>query len=259
MPPEKGKTEVDKFFEDLPSEETQQGNIFEDEKTVVVPVAPAKADDTSEEGEHKNRRHRRLERQLQQERELRIAAEARAAGRAEATQAGIPVATEVPEEWLQMYGDTPEARRAWTLQTRILDERDNRIRIATIAEMDAKAEAVKQEESRYADVIENGLESIEDEFNVDVTSDSPQARKARREFLELVQELSPKDENDAITGYADFNKTWEIYQERKKAVKPDATKNKDLADRTMERGSDGLPVEKQRTPGFFGWQKDMQI
>lgn len=260
MPP----NEVDKFFEGLPSEEKQQADIFEDpnkkpaEKQEGVEAKP-------EEGAEprKNRRHRRLEQQLQEERELRIAAEARAEGRSEAQQfAQATSATDdTPDKWLRMYGDTPEARQAWALQKELLADVVAKTKADTIKEIEDREKQRGEEQGQFEKFIENELEGLEDDNDVDLTSDAPAAKKARREFLELVQNLSPKDDKGVITGYADFAETWKIYQEKRQGQKPDASKAKDLADRSMNRPGDATQAanQKQHTPGFFGWMKDSNI
>lgn len=264
MPPVKGETEVDKFFEGLPSEEKQESDIFAD-PNAVAPAAEKQGEGETivpeKDGEpRKNRRHRRLEQQLQEERELRIAAEARAEGRNEVQKfvqtTGVD---DTPDKWLRMYGDTPESRQAWILQKELMADVVAKTKAETIAEIREEEKARVAEQKQFETFIENELETLEDEYNIDLTSDAPAAKKARREFLEMVQTLSPKDESGTITGYADFDETFKMYQDKRKEVKPDATKNKDLAARAMTRPGDSAngAAEKPRTPGFFGWQKDL--
>lgn len=261
----KGETEVDKFFENLPSEDKKEVDIFEvDEKKGDAEKIPAKDGDASEEdGPRKNRRHRRLETQLQQERELRIAAEARAAGQSEAQkfQKETAAVDDVPDKWLRIYGDNDNARIAWKLQKEMMNDYGKQVRDATIAEIDERQNTALSEQRKFEEFIDSGLEAVEDAFDVDVTSDSPAARKARREFLDLVQRISPKDQNGMITEYADFGETWKIYQEdrSKEKVNPDLDKQKQLADRSMRKAGDSGSVEKQQTPGFHGWKRDYNI
>lgn len=256
----KGQSEVEKFFEGLPSEDKKEADIFEDIKKEDPPAKEEpKADDPEKEGEpRKNRRHRRLEEQLQREREARIAAEARAGALAEMPHRSESEG-EVPSEWLRIYGDTPESRTAWKLNKGIFEGIAEKAKKDAIAEIESKRAEEVRKAKEFESFIDSELEGIEDEFNVDVTSDAPAARKARRELLELVESLSPKDKDGNLAGYADFQETWKLYQAQRKEQKPDASKNKELAARTVEKSSDSQPVEKKRTPGFFGWQKDLEI
>lgn len=261
MPQEKG-SEVEKFFEGLPEEEKPEADIFSD--TPAAPEKEKENDGTTtpeKDGEpRKNRRHRRLEQQLTEEREKRIAAEARAGGISEAQKFVQTTGDDTPAKWLQMYGDTPESRQAWALQKEIMADVVAKTKAETLKEVEDRETARKTEQAQFQTFIEGELEELEDEYNVDLTSDAPAARKARREFLEMIQTLSPKDDAGTITGYADFDATWKLYQEKRSATKTDASKNKDLASRTMTRpGDTATETEKPRTPGFFGWQKDLGI
>ncbi len=251
-------SEVDKFFEGLEEPKPEKAGIFDPEKQ-----DPEKegSEPKPEEGEgRKNRRHRRLETQLQQERELRIAAEARAAGRAEAESGQRETAAtgDVPDKWLRIYGDTPESRLAWQLQKETIAEEAGKAKDAALAEIEQREKSRKDEQTKFESFIDAELESIEDEYDVDVTSDAPAARKARREFLELVAELSPKDEDGSISAYVDFDAAWKQYSKTKeKKAGPDAARRKELAGRSQGNGNAEADAPSKRTPGFFGWQRDL--
>ncbi len=259
-------SEIQNFFDSLPSEEKQEQDIFGDknQKPPEEGVVPAKGEEGGE-GEgadvRKNRRHRRLEEQLRRERESNIALNERVRVLAEVgTRAtGSGSSTDVPPEWIALYGDTPEAKTAWAMQDRMIKDATERGKKEAIAEFESRqAETVKQQKE-FESFIDTELEDLEDSFNVDLTSDAPAARKARKEFLELVQKVSPKDESGNITNYADFNSTFELYKSSRKESKPDASRQKEIAARTMQGSNNGAQPQKQFTPGFRGWQKDYGI
>ncbi len=264
------KNEVDKFFEGLPSEEKQEADIFAEPSAEQgqQQQAPEQGEEGGTAGSskeanepRKNRRHRRLEQQLQEERTARLIAEARAEGRSEAQRFSQETAADVPVKWLQMYGDTPESRQAWSLQKELFDDHAKKVREDTIKEIETRDAKAKQAEKEFEKFIEDELESIEDEFDIDLTSDAPAAKKARREFLEMVQSLSPKGDDGSITGYADFEQTWRIYDKQRGTKAPDASRNKEIAARGMQRSGESasVPEKKERTRGFYGWQKDLNI
>lgn len=256
MPP----NEIDKFFGDLPGEDKQAADIFDEGKTpqegqapeegAGEGTAPAKDDEP-----RKNRRHRRLEQQLQTEREARIRAEAMAAARAEIPARGNE---SIDERLVRLYGaDNVEAQR---LTQAVIDDAVNQAEERAIARMRKEADDAQKEQAQFETYIDTELESIEDEYNVDLTSDAPAARKARREFKELVQQLSPKDENGYVTDFADFHAVWDIYQGQK-AAKPNESANraKEIAARSMQKSGGNTPAAPQITPGFRGWQQDFNI
>lgn len=257
MPPE--KTEIEKFFGDLPSEDQQPADIFGED----IPEAPkAPEEGAGEEGApakddepRKNRRHRRLEQQLQVEREARIRAEALAAARAE-----LPARGEesIDERLVRLYGaENVEAQR---LTQAVIDDAVSKAEERAIARMRKEADEAAQEQTQFEAYIDSELEAIEDEHNVDLTSDAPAARKARREFKELVQKLSPKDENGYVKDFADFQEVWDIYQNQKAVEKPDsASRAKEIAARTMQKSGGAAATPPTPTPGFRGWMRDFNV
>lgn len=247
----KPENTVDKFFEDLPSEDKQLADVFANDNANPATPVPGKDDEP-----HKNRRHRRLEQQLQDERDARIRAEALLEGRTESQKFTADVA-EVPDKWLRIYGDTPESRTAWQLNKELFDDYAAQARKGAIEEIEQRSVEATKQQKQFESFIDKELEEIEDQYNVDVTSDAPAARKARREFLEMVQSLSPKGEDGTITDYADFGATWEQYQSSRE--KRDTSRQKNIADRSMERSGSSAQQEKQPTPGFRGWMRDYNI
>lgn len=250
-------SEVQKLFDDLPTEDKREADIFGAEP-VVQPatekvedvVAPEKDDEP-----RKNRRHRRLENQLAEEREARIRAEERVKALAEYGSKAPD--TTVDDRLLRMYG--PENAEAAKLHMELLNDFGKKAEERAIQRMqESQAEATRKQ-VEFEKFIDDELESIEDQFDVDVTSDSPAARKARKEFLSLVQKLSPKDTNGEIANYADFHEVWDIYQSRQEAPVQDASRAKEIAARTMQKPGSAAPLPPKTTPGFRGWQRDFNI
>lgn len=240
---------VEQFFNDLPKEDKKIVDIFEE------PKADAKTEEKKEEAAtlpekddepRKNRRHRRLEQQLQEERELRIAAEARAEGRSEAQRfSSENSADEVDPRWLTIYGDTKEARQAWKLQQEIISDYAEKSKEEVRRELQEEQAQASKYEKEFESFIDNQLESIEDEYNVDITSNSPQARKMRSELIDMVEALSPKDEDGLVTNYADFKGAFEMYQ-LKNTKTEDNSRQREIASRSMASSS-GVPNTDKAT------------
>lgn len=240
---------VDEFFEGLPKEDKEQADIF-DEKPVVKDEQP-----------HKNRRHRRLEEQLQAEREARLIAEAKVQAVSEVNKFKAEASSEdnTPEKWLRIYGDTPESRQAWSIYAETLNDYMSKAKDEAVKEIESRQLNAQKQEKEFESFIDTELEAIEDQYNVDVTSDAPAARKSRREFLEMVQQLSPKDEEGKLKAYADFGAAWQQYQLLKDKGASSTERQKDLAARSMEKGGSSAPQGTQPTSGFRGWMKDFNI
>lgn len=223
------KGTVDEFFENLPSEDKKvKADIFEKEpekaKVEDSVVAPEKDEP------HKNRRHRRLEQELEREREARIRAE-EALKHSEVQSFTKDI--EVPDKWLRIYGDNENSRLAWKLQQEIFEEQANRIRQEALEVQQEREIEEQQEEAMYEDFIDSELEAIEDEYGIDITGDSKSSKQIRQEFLTLIEELSPKDREGNIIEYADFDSTFRIYQNQ--IEKADKTRHREIASRSMEK------------------------
>lgn len=255
--------EVDKFFGNLPSEDKREQDIFDEKnRDAQVPAASEKKADEDDGGEgRKNRRHRRLEDALQRERDSNIAlnerikvlAEQKSYERESARDAAIdPRLTKV-------FGDNDVGKEIARSFSEILNDTKEEARERALQEFEERQVQGIQEQRQYESFIDDQLESLEETHNIDLTSDAPKARKARREFLEMVQNLSPKDEDGTITGYADFGATFDQYQRVAAQDKPDASRQKEIAAKSMQRSAQPASAGNQVTPGFRGWQKDYNL
>lgn len=249
--------EIDKFFGDLPSEDKKVADVFEVPKDKPAEQAVVK-EEGGEEGEsHKNRRHRRLEEQLQRERESNIALNERIRTLAEVKAAEKDSGTLDPR-LLRVFGDSDAGKQIAKDFGEILAEETERAKTKALDEFRNEQSQAYQEQKESEAFIDSQLESLEDEHNVDLTSNSPAARKARREFLEMVEKLSPKDEEGNISGYADFESTFDVYQQT--LTKEQPTRQKEIASKSMQRSAPGTPNSAPtHTPGFRGWQTDYNI
>lgn len=250
--------EFNKFIEDI----KQDTPATIDEALGIKPPEP-KQEDTAElpekaEEPRKNRHHRRLEQQLQQEREARIRAEAIAEARAERM---IAETGEVDPRLLQLYGSEERGKEAAALHQQILRDMAQQARDEAMKEFESRQQAREAEVKQFEAFVDNGLENLEETYNVDLTSNAPAARKARTEFLSLLEQISPKDGSGNIKEYADFNGTFEVYQAKRQAERDTSTsdRQKDLAARTMAKTGAAPETPKQPTPGFRGWMRDYGI
>lgn len=225
------KTEVEKFLE----------GVQEDKPIEEVTVKEEVTDDPEKVSESvKNRRHRRLEERLQAEREANIALNERLKAKEEAMQ---NVVKEVPvdERIVRIFGnDTPEKIEMAKHFTDILKEYSGKAREDAIKELRAENERLKREEveavKTFESKIESGLETIEDEYNIELAPGS----KERKEFLDFVSKLAPKDEDGNPVELPDLLGTYEIYQSTKT---PKNNRREQIAARSMQ--SQGQPNIKK--------------
>jgi hypothetical protein len=263
----KNPSTVDQFFNDLPGEEKVAADIFDDKKAENIPEkgkSEGKDDDQDDSEPRKNRRHRRLEAALQQERESNIELAARLKERSEAEKFARETGGEVDPRIAKMFDSSDVGKENALALSSVLRDMTAKAREEALDEFENRQEKVRNEQREYETFIDNELTFLEEEYNVDLTSDSPAARKARREFIELVQDLSPKDKDGELTGFADFDKTFEIYQKTKTESKanPTSERRREIASSSMQRSgtsNGGASTPKAPTPGFRGWMKDFNI
>lgn len=252
--------EVEKFFEGLPSEDKQLADVFNEKPKEET---PEKEEEKVSDFRVKNRADRRLYDALQRERESNIALAAKLETLSEVQKftQDTKLSNEVPAEWIALYGDTPEAKKAWQMEERLISRAKEEAKAEALEEFESRQNRVVQEQKQYEQQIDSELEALEDTYNVDLTSNAPSARKARREFLEMVQSLSPKDEAGNIADYADFSSTFEVYQKTRQQDKSSETsgRQKELASRSMQRGGGDEGTQTRVTPGFKGWKKDYNL
>ncbi len=254
--------EVDKFFEELPSQDKKVADIFDEKKAPEEgekKEEEVKVEETETESEvRKNRRHRRLEEQLQRERESNIALNERLKVLTEVDKTIKESDGAIDPRLIRVFGTTDEAKEVARHFTEILKETKESAREEVMRDIEARQSKEQEELKGYESFIDSELESLEDQYNVDLTSDSASARKVRKEFLDMVASLSPKGEDGSITGYADFGSTFEIYQ--KNQPKPDNSRQKEIASKSMQRsGNNNSGSQNTITPGFRGWEKDFNI
>lgn len=239
--------EENKFLEELDIKQEETLDSILDKPLDV----PAEKEETEEESEFKakNRRERRLNERLQAEREANIALNARIQGITEAQD--LRKTTEEADYLKRVekiYGTaTPEAKEATELLKEALQgvhqsaREDAERQILSRLEEERRKET--EEVTREEDFIENNLEKLEDEFGADFGNQTN-----RKEFLTLVERLSPKDEEGNIKEFADFSTAYEIYSRNKTS-----SRAKDLASRSMIRGgaTDGSKLQEDTAIRFL--------
>lgn len=232
------QSEVEKFFSELPSENKSAEDIFgQDQKPSVPEKVEGKVEEKSDEEVHKNRKHRRWESRLEErEREL-IAREARIQALQEKEENQMVDNTDA--RLLRVFGDSEQGKEIAYHFSQILAEKTAEAREQAIQEFENRQVKEYEEQRGYESFIDENLENLEDKYNIDLTSDSPKARKARREYLELVGKLSPKDEDGNITAYADFESTFEMYKSSSEKPNESINRAKEIAGRTMQRSGAG--------------------
>lgn len=212
--------------------------------------APEQKEEVSEDESLKNRRERRLMAKVQSEREANIALNARLQALSEAQK----LRSETTEaDFLKLvdpiYGQTDETgkydpRRVEA--TRLLkdalkgayESAKREAREETLAaireERDGESSAVAEEEEN----LETGMEEVEDKYGINFSS-----KKTHDKYLDILEEISPKDRDGDIIEYA-FDAAARIFQSEEGKS---SSRAKELASRSGQRSgaSQGSDLQDQ--------------
>lgn len=145
--------------------------------------------------------------------------------------------------------DTPEKIQAVKDFKKILgslEEKGAQRALSQLAEQEALE---RQEEAQASEEIEQGFENIEETFNVDLSSNAPQARKTRNDFIDFVKRVAPKDEDGNVVALPDLVETFDTFQALQ--TKPTNTRAKEIANRSMTRSAN-TPAADQ--PKDISWR-----
>lgn len=142
----------------------------------------------------------------------------------------------VPESLVNLIGnDTPEKQKALKDFAETLSNLKGEARQEFLAEMKTQ-EAQKVEADRKAqDELNEYFDEIEEEYSVDLSSNSAAARQLRSQFIEYVRKIAPKDKNGEVKEFPDLVASFEEFQEKNKRP---ASRAKELASRGMTRSGD---------------------
>lgn len=253
------KNELDDFFEGVPGHEDPT-QVFE---PVSAPATPEQGGNKSEsfppeqeEEPRKNRTHRRWEQRLDEKERDLIAREARIETLTEMSKFNSET-QDVDSRFLRIYGDSPETREAWKLQQDMFNEVKTKAKEEALSEIVESQRQSAREQKELESFIDSQLEAIEDEYNVDLTSNTREAHRVRTEFLGMIEKASPKNADGDIADYADFGSVWEFYQSKQSKDKVSTDRQREISSRSMSKSNSGSTTTEQTiTPGFNGWKKD---
>lgn len=153
---------------------------------------------------------------------------------------------EIDDYYTRLIGnDTPEKvamiREAQARDERLLQQAEERAfnRLSQREQESIKADQEAEQE------LESAFENIEETFDVDISSNSPLAKKTRQEFVSFVEKIAPKDRYGDVVDYPDMTSAWETFSEMKKATQQ-PSRAKELASRSMARSAEtsAKPIQK---------------
>lgn len=245
-------SEQDQFLSDLPGEDGKN-DLFEQ------PLVPEKGEGSGDPDPEKvpdsikDRQHKRLQARLTAEREANIALNARVQALSEAQQFRKDTG-QVNPDLKPLFADTDEGKQGAERLQSILEKTKADAKAEALEEFQRQQEAASREVQNQEQVLDDMLEEIEDEYDVDLTSGTPQSERLKKDFYTLLGKLSPKDADGNVKDFADPIATWEALQEKSKQSKSQETNRaKDLGSRSMVRSgsSSGSQIEANANERFL--------
>lgn len=146
--------------------------------------------------------------------------------------------------------DTPEKRQAVSDFKKYLSSIKEDARASTLAELQQREQAERTEETNAQNELLSGFETIEDQFGVDLTSNTPRAEKIRGDFVDFIRRVSPKDAEGNVVAYPDLVETFTLFQENLKRTSTNS-RAKDLSSRSMSRSAE---AKANPTPADQSWK-----
>lgn len=139
--------------------------------------------------------------------------------------------------------DTPEKVHALKMLKKTVGEMEDKASQKAINALQRERQQEVEAEAEATEELASGFENIEEEFGVDLTSNSAQAVKTRNDFVDFIKLVAPKDKEGQVTDYPDLTRTFEVFQSMKKSeARPNRAK--EIASRSMARSSEvsvGVP------------------
>lgn len=170
------------------------------------------------------------------------------------TEAPIDSEDEFTEVLTRVIGnDTPEKIQAVKDMRRVFGSLEERGAQKALAQIQAQAQQQADEDQEAINELESGFEDIEESFGVDLTSNSPAARKLDTEFRTYVRKIAPKNAQGEVVAFPDLSAAFETFQELQK--RPSNNRAKELASRGMSRSNDASSVPVNTDKSWKGVEK----
>lgn len=149
--------------------------------------------------------------------------------------------------------DTPEKVAAIKDFKKYLSTLEEKGADRALSQLQKQEEEARQEEAQASEEIEQGFEDIEETFGVDISSNTPTARKTRNEFIDFIKRVAPKDSEGNVVALPDLTETFELYQSTQ--TKPSNTRAKELATRSMARSNNTSEAPQEKDVSWKGVDK----
>lgn len=133
--------------------------------------------------------------------------------------------------------DTPERVQAIKDFRKQLGSLEEKGAQRAMQQLEQQAEQQREQDVAAQEELDTAFEEIEDTYSVDLSSNSPTARKTRSDFVDYIRKIAPKNEDGEVIAFPDLSAAYEEFAERSKKA-PTNNRAKELAARGMQRSTD---------------------
>lgn len=153
--------------------------------------------------------------------------------------------------------DTPEKQQGVKDLRKVLSGLEEKGAQRALQQLDERAQEEHARDLKVQEELNEAFEEVEESYNVDLSSNTAQAKKMRSEFVDYVRKIAPKDKTTGeVIGFPDMLTAFEEFQDRQKRTIPSNARSKELAARGMARSTDASIAPQQgRDYSFKGVEK----
>lgn len=141
--------------------------------------------------------------------------------------------------------DTPEKVQAVKDFQKYLAGLEDKGAQKALAKLQEQSDQEQEAERKAQDQLEESFEQVEETYNVDLSSNTPQARKTRSDFVDYIRKIAPKNEDGEVASFPDIPAAFEEFQERNKKAPVAPNRAKELASKGIVRSSDATIAPAQ--------------
>lgn len=149
--------------------------------------------------------------------------------------------------------DTPEKVQAVKDMRKVFGSLEERGAQKALAQIQAQAQQRIEEDKAAQEELESSFEDIEESYGVDLTSNTPAARKLDTEFRNYIRKIAPKNADGDVAAFPDLTAAFETFQELQK--RPSNNRAKELASRGMSRSNDASSAPVNTDKSWKGVEK----
>ncbi len=154
----------------------------------------------------------------------------------------------LPASFIKLVGnDTDEKKEVLKDLSKYFGTLKGEARQEFLNELKEQEAAKTAEDVKAQEELDTAFEEIEENYGVDLSSNTATAKKTRSDFVEYVRKIAPKNADGEVVAFPDLNAAFEVFQERTVKTAP-ASRAKELASRGMTRSTDtGSEAPKGRS------------